>query len=260
MSAVTQRRVLRSEWTKLHSLRSTRVSLLVAAGLIVGLGVLIPAVTVANWSAADEARRSGFDAFQRSIGGIYLAQLAFGVLGVLLITGEYATGMARATFAAVPRRLPVLWAKLGVFMALTFVLSAVACLLAFLAGQAIFASKDVEVSLGDPQVARALLGAALYMTGIGALGLAIGAALRSTAGGIATLFGLLLVLPTIVSVLPHSWADATEKYLPGEAGSRVARIHADSLALGPWSGFAVFCAYAGVAIALAAVLLVRRDV
>jgi ABC-2 type transport system permease protein len=260
MSGVTPARVVRSEWTKLRSLRSTRLSLLVAAGLIVGLGAVIPAVTVADWTAADEPRRAGFDAFQTAIGGIFLAQLAFGVLGVLLITGEWATGMARATFAAVPRRLPVLWAKLLVFAAVTVVLAGASCLTAFLVGQAILAKEDLAVSLGDPHIARALVGSALYLTAIGALGLGLGATLRSTAGGVATLFGLLLVLPTVVSALPGRWADRITPYLPMDAGLAVVSPSPEPTMLAPWAGFGVLCAYAAGAILLAAVLLVRRDV
>src|ERR1700742_4344191 len=129
--------VLRSEWTKLHSLRSSRASLLVAVGLMIGIGVLGAFVSVSDWSAYDEAHRADFNAVERSLSGIYLAQLAFGVLGVMLISGEYTTGMIRATFAAVPRRLPVLWAKLAVFAAVGIVLGVLASLLAFAGAPAI---------------------------------------------------------------------------------------------------------------------------
>src|SRR5262249_4680433 len=113
MTAVTYPRVIASEFTKLHSLRSSRLSLLIALGLVVGLGVLVPWLSVAQWHAGTST--VGYNAVERSLSGIYLAQIAFGVLGVLIITGEYATGSIRSTFAAVPRRLPVLWSKLGVF-------------------------------------------------------------------------------------------------------------------------------------------------
>jgi ABC-2 type transport system permease protein len=258
MSAVTQPRVVLSEWTKLRSLRSSRLSLLVAVGLVVGLGLLIPYVSVSNWRAGSPT--VGYNSVERSLGGIYLAQLAFGVLGVLLVTGEYSTGMIRATFAAVPRRLPVLWAKLGVFLAVTLVLGTLSCVVAFFGGQAIFASKHVDASLGDPHVLRAVLGAGLFLAAIGALGVGLGALLRNTAAGIATLTALLFVLPVIVGVLPRSWADAIGKYLPGEAGTAIIAIWPSPEQLPPWTGFGVLCAYAAVATALAAVMLVRRDV
>jgi ABC-2 type transport system permease protein len=258
MTAVTQGRVLASEWTKLHSLRSSRVSLLVAVGLVVGLGLFVPWLSVANWRPGTPT--AGYDAVERSLVGVYLAQLAFGVLGVLVVSGEYATGMVRATFAAVPRRLPVLWAKLGVFVAVTLVLGTVAALLAFSGGQAIFATKDVDASLGDPHVMRAVLGAGLYLAAMGAFGLVLGALLRNTAAGIATLTGLLFVLPPIVSALPQRWADTIGRYLPGNAGVTLIDVTPDPSGLGPWTGFGVLCAYVVVTTGAAAVMLARRDV
>jgi ABC-2 type transport system permease protein len=258
MNAVTHPRVVRSEWTKLHSLRSSRITLLVAVGLVVGLGLLIPLMSVSNW--APNTSTADYDAVSRSLGGIYLAQLAFGVLGVLLVTGEYTTGMIRATFAAVPKRLPVLWAKLGVFGAATLVLGTIACVTAFLGGQAIFASKHVDASLGDPGVLRAVLGAGLFLAGIGAFGVGLGALIRNSAGAIATLTGLLFVAPVIVSALPERWSDAIGPYLPGNAGTAIIFTQPSPDSLGPWTGLGVLGAWAAVAVALAAVMLIRRDV
>jgi ABC-2 type transport system permease protein len=258
MSAVTQRRVVVSEWTKLRSLRSSRITLLVALGLTVGLGLLVAFVSVTNWTPGTPT--AGYRSVERSLGGIYLAQLAFGVLGVMLVTGEYSTGMIRATFAAVPRRLPVLWAKLGVFLGVTLALGTLSCFVAFLGGQAIFASKHVNASLGDPHVARAVLGAGLFLAGIGALGVGLGALLRNTAAAIATLTGLLFVAPVIVSVLPRHAADKIGPYLPADAGTAIINVFPDPHRLAPWTGLGVLCAYAGVTTAIAAVMLVRRDV
>ena len=258
MNTVTQPRVVRSEWTKLHSLRSSRITLLVAVGLVVGLGLLIPLVSVSNWKP--HTPTAGYDAVSRSLGGIYLAQLAFGVLGVLLVTGEYTTGMIRATFAAVPKRLRVLWAKLGVFGAITLILGTVACVIAFIGGQAIFASKHVDAGLGDPGVLRAVLGAGLFLGGIGALGVGLGALIRNSAGAIATLTGLLFVVPVIVSALPQSWSESIGKYLPGNAGTAIILTHPSPDSLGPWTGLGILGVWAAVAVALAAVMLIRRDV
>jgi ABC-type transport system involved in multi-copper enzyme maturation permease subunit len=252
--------VLRSEWTKLHSLRSTRAALVVAVGLVIGIGVLVALLSVSDWTAYDEAHKAGYNSLERSLGGIYLAQLAFGVLGVLLVTGEYTTGMIRATFAAVPKRLPVLWAKLGVFGAITLVLGTIACLIAFLGGQAIFAGKHVDAGLGDPGVLRAVLGAGLFLGGMGALGVGLGALIRNSAGAIATLTGLLFVVPVIVSALPQSWSEPIGKYLPTNAGAAIIATHPSPDSLGPWTGLGILGAWAAVSIALAAVMLMRRDV
>ncbi|MGO4603278.1 hypothetical protein [Terrabacter sp. 2YAF2] len=256
---VTQARVVLSEWTKLRSLRSTILSMLAAVVFIVGLSILVPSVTVAHWPPHNPREAAGFDPTSRSLAGIFLAQLAIGVLGVLLVTGEYATGMIRATLAAVPSRLPVLWAKAAVFAAVTLVLTVPSVLGAFLIGQSILGAKHLQAGLGDPGVLRAVLGAALYLTVVGLLGLGLGALLRNTAGGISALFGVLFVLPIIVRFLPASWADPIDKYLPSTVGEGITHVHADPAALAPWAGFALFCGYAAVILGLAAIRLRRRD-
>jgi ABC-2 type transport system permease protein len=256
---VTLPRVIHSEWTKLRTLRSSRISLAVAFGCIVALGLLISAVTMSNWSHIRPEERASFDPVLRSIGGVYLAQLAFLVLGVLFVTGEYSTGMIRASLTAVPRRLPVLWAKLLVYVSVTLVLATISCLLAFVGGQAIFVSHHVNVALGDPGVTRAVLGAALYLTVVSWLAVSIGTILRNTAGGIASLAGILFVLPPLMNLLPSSWDHAISPYLPSNAGQALFLLHPDGPTLAPWTGFAVFCGYAVVATAVAAVMLVRRD-
>jgi ABC-2 type transport system permease protein len=256
---VTQWRVILSEWTKLRSLRSTVFSLLAAVVFIVGLSVLVPSVVVAHWPPRDPGEAAGFDPTTRSLAGVFLAQLAIGTLGVLLMSGEYATGMIRASLAAVPARLPVLWAKVLVFGATTLVLTLPAALGAFAIGQSILHRKGLDTTFGHPGVARAVIGAALYLTVVGVLGLALGGLLRNTAAGISTLFGLLFVLPIVVHFLPSSWSGPIDKYLPSSAGQAITQVRPDPTALGPWTGFAVVCLYALGVLALAAVALKRRD-
>jgi ABC-type transport system involved in multi-copper enzyme maturation permease subunit len=257
---VTQRRVTRSEWTKLWSLRSTRWSLLAAVVAMIALGIIISAVQMGRWSSLSFHDRSIFDAIDLGVGGYHLAQLAIGVLGVLVISGEYSTGMIRSSLMAVPKRLPVLWAKLGVFSAVTFVLMLAATLVSFFSVQAIVTSHHVNRSLGDPHALRAVVGTALFLTVLGALGVGLGALIRNTAGGIAAFVGLLFVLPGITALLPASTADAITPYLPLNAGTTVATSTFDNAHhLSTWGGFAVFCAYTVVIVGVAAVRLVRRD-
>jgi ABC-2 type transport system permease protein len=256
---VTQARVVLSEWTKIRSLRSTIFSLLAAIVFIVGLATLVPLVTVSHWPPRDPREALGFDPTTRTLSGIFLAQLAIGVLGVLLITGEYATGMIRATFAAVPARLPVLWAKAAVFAAVTLVLMVPTVLGAFLIGQSILTSKHLQTNLSNPGVLRAVIGAALFLTVVGLLGIGLGALLRNTAGGISTLFGLLFVLPIIVRFLPSSWSDPINKYLPSNAGEAITHVHPDPTLLAPWTGFGLFFGYAAVILIAAAISLRMRD-
>jgi len=255
---VTQGRVILSEWIKLRSLRSTLFALLAAVVLTVGLGVLITGLR------ANDFNQNGppgphFDATLVSLRGIYLSQLPVGVLGVLVITGEYATGMIRATLAAVPRRLPVLWAKALVFAVVVFVVGGIASLLAFVGGQAMLSGAGIHVGLGSPGAARAVLGGALYLTVVGLLGVGLGFLIRNTAGAIATLFGLLLVLPAIANALPSSLYNDVFRYLPMIAGTQAMTTVRDPSLLTPWRGIGVFALYAVVAIGAGAVGLQRRD-
>ncbi len=256
---LTQARIVRSEWTKLRSLRSTLFTLLAAVLFVVGLGILISWGRASHWSQESPGDRFGFDPTNTSLSGTYLAQLAIGVLGVLAFSGEYATGMIRATLGAVPKRLPVLWAKAGVFAVVTFVLMTIAAIVAFLGGQAMLSAKHIQTNLTHPGVLTAVIGAGLYLTVVGLLGVALGALLRSTAGGIATLFGILLVLPLIVHFLPSNWSRHIERYLPSNAGQSIINVVHDPSAMQPWTGFFLFLGYAVIAVAAAALVLVRRD-
>ena len=256
---VTQWRVIDSEWIKLRSLRSTLFSLLAAVVCTVGLGVLISALRANDINHNGFTPGPGFDPTLVSLRGIYLAQLPIGVLGVLMITGEYSTGMIRATLSAVPRRLPVLWAKALVFAVAVFVVMGIATLLAFEGGQAMLSGAGVHVGLSSPGAARAVLGGALYLTVVGLLGVGLGFLVRNTAGAIATLFGLLLVLPAVVNALPSSLYNDVFKYLPMPAGTQAMTTVRDSSLLTPWAGIGVFCLYAVGAVAAGAVMLKRRD-
>jgi ABC-2 type transport system permease protein len=254
---VTFPRVTRAEWIKLVSLRSSGITFAAAVVAIIGLGALICLVTATHWSDASPAQRASFEPVGQSLAGVGFAQLAIGVLGVLVVTGEYATGMIRSSLMAVPRRLPVLGAKLLVFAACTFVLSLVSALVAFLLGQQLLGSHGT--TLGAPHAVRAVIGVALYLTVVGALAVGLGFALRSTAGGIATLVGLLLVLPGVGRLLPGSWQPHVLPYLPSNAGAQVYAVQGDAGMLGTWTGFAVFCAWAAAALLIGALVLKRRD-
>jgi ABC-2 type transport system permease protein len=258
---VTQANVVRSEWTKLISLRSTRWSLLAAVVAQAALGILVAAVQMNRWTHLAPHDRLTYDSIDTGVGGYHLAQLAIGVLGVMVITGEYSTGMIRSTFMAVPKRLPVLWAKLAVFSAVTFVLMLVSSLVSFFAVQAIVAQHHVQHSIGDPHALRAVIGTALFLTVLGILATGIGTLIRNTAGGIAFFVFLLFVLPGIVDILPASTGDAINPYLPLNAGFTIATSTFDqgSHHLSYWGGFALFCGYAAVAVIAAAIGLKRRD-
>ena len=252
---VSQVRVIRSEWTKLRSLPSTIWCLVATVVLVVGVGLAYATLRVAR----PPADPSTFDAAAVSLAGVQLAQFAIGVLGVLFITGEYATGSIRVSLAAVPRRLPVLWGKAVTFGGTALALAVPAVLVAFLAGQSILSAEQLDTTLGAPGVSRAVLGSALFMTVVGLLGLGLGALLRNTAAGISALFGLLFAPQLVLGLLPESMSDAAYRYLPTPAGAAVSYVDRDPLTLGPWTGFGLFCLYTAIALGLGAWQLRRRD-
>jgi ABC-2 type transport system permease protein len=257
---VTQARVILSEWTKLRSVRSTRWSLLIATILTIGFPILASAVISSHWGHRSPNERANFNPLDPALIGSQIAQLAIGILGVLVITAEYSTGMIRATFTAVPKRLPVLWAKAIVFATVTFVLMLPSVLIAFFSSQSILsAHPHASYSWSHPGVARAVIGAALYLTVIAVMTIGIGTIMRNTAGGIAAFAAIFFVIPPLLNVLPTSWNDAITPYLPSNAGRAILSITHDAHALAPWTGFALFCGYAALALVVAAVLLVRRD-
>lgn len=256
---VTQLRVLKSEWLKFRSLRSSSLSVTATIVGMIGLGWVFAAVDANRWPVMRAGAKARFDPTAVSLEGFFLAQLVVGVLGALVVSGEYGTGMIRASLSAAPTRLPVLWAKAIVFAGVTFVVTTVSAFVAFLGGQAFLSSQHIQTSLSAPGVLRAVVGTGLYLTVVGLLGVAFGWIVRHTAGAIATLFGLLLVLPALGDALPDSWAPHIVPYLPSNAGQQLMTVRQEAGMLAPWTGFAVFCVYLVIAIAVAAVLLKRRD-
>ena len=257
---VTQTRVILSEWTKLHSLRSTRWSLAVAVILTIGLPAIFAAVTKSHWSHMSPHDRADRHPLDIALAGVNLSQLAFGVLGVLVITGEYATGMIRASFTAVPKRLPVLWAKIIVFAVVSFVLALPSVLLAFWVSQSILHNiPQLQTSLSANGIFRSVVGGALYLTLFGVFAMALGAIVRNTAGGIAALVAIFFVIPPLLNVFPTSWQNAINPWIPNSAFRSVFQLTHGSHSLSPAGGLAVSLGYVVFAIAVAAVLLVRRD-
>lgn len=255
---VTQWRTIRAEWVKFRTLWSSVLVTVIAVLGMIGVGLVASYFINADWAHLRARQIARFDPVVTSLNGYNMAQLAIGTLGVLLVTGEYSTGLIRATMAAVPTRLPVLWAKLSVYTVITFVLMMVSSFVAFLGGQLLLGSHST--TLGAAGVLRVVVATGVYLTLVGMLGVAFGALIRNTAGGIAALFGVLLVLPAIMDVLPSTWQDVIAKYLPSNAGQAALAVKPDPAMLAPWTGMAVFAVYVVIGMAAAAVLLKRRDV
>ena len=252
---VTQVRVVISEWTKFRSLRSTVYTLLIAVVLMIGLGALFTAIAAGQPGGLDP----GQSAVSTSLTGTFFAQLAVGVLGVLLISGEYSTGMIRSSLTVVPRRLPMLWGKIAVFAGVVLVTMLLASVAAFLVGQALLSGHQLDASLSDPGALRSVVGAALYVTVAGMTALAFGALLRNTAAAITTFVAVFFVIPPLTLLLPASLTDHFVQYLPSSIGSVLTGGTPGDDSLAPWTGFGLLCGYAAVLIGLAAWRLRRAD-
>jgi ABC-2 type transport system permease protein len=248
--------VVRSEFTKIRSVRSTYWTLLVLVVVTVGFGAL------ASYGATRGPHGPLFDATQRSLGGLYISQLVIGVLGVLVISSEYSTGMIRTTLTTLPRRGLMIAAKALVFAIVAFVTGLITCFASFFLGQAIMSSHHISASLSQPNVLRAVIGGALFLTACGLLAFGLGLLLRHTAGAITTVVGLLFVVTILVNLLPSSWQDHVDKWMPADAGTQIWSTipnHGQPALFAPWNGFAVLCGYAAIALIAGLILFRKRD-
>ena len=260
-------RILRSEWIKLTSLRSTLWSLGLIVLLGVGLSLLMSSVGVGVGPDGPAQPDVGTVLTTATI-GVAFGQLIAAVLGVLVMSGEYSTGMIRSTLAAVPTRLPVLAAKALVLFALVTVVGAVTMFGAWAASYPVLDSQGFAVGLTEPGLALALAGAAVYLGLTAVFALGLGTLLRSSAGGIAAALGVILVVPTVLSLLSLAldWVADLAPYLYSSAGNAMARIPAESGAdplgqtlLDPREGALVVLAWTAVSLLLGAITLRRRD-
>ncbi|RRR98570.1 ABC transporter permease [Glycomyces terrestris] len=247
---------LRSEWTKLWSLRSTWIVLLCAVVFAGGLGALISA------NVPDEAAVGGADtALAYAMAGVSLSSVFVAVLGILTVTGEYSTGSIRSTLSAAPKRLGMLWSKALVFGAVVAVLFTVMVFATFFMSQALLEGTAIGgVSLGDDGVLRAVLGHVAMIVYLALLAVAIGAILRNSAGAIGFYVGVIMVLPQLATLLPWEWVADAVPYAPGNAANTIALADTSSSALSLGESWLWMGIWLAVAYGLAAVLLKRRDV
>jgi ABC-2 type transport system permease protein len=255
-------RLLHAEWTKLRTVRSTMWSLVLLVVVVPWLTFLLTLLISSQWSKSDASSRAQIVADPTStiLGtGFQLGQLAICVLGVMVIASEYSTGMIRASLLAVPKRTPMLAAKAVVFAALVFVFGEIVAFPSFFIGAAIL-HKHAPVSIGDPGVLRAVIGAGLYLTVLGLFALAVAAIVRHTAGAITGVIGFVLVLFPLTKLLPGTVGKHVSAYMPSLAGQLIVHAHqAKDDLLSPWQGFGVFCVWTALLLAVAGYLLQRRD-
>jgi len=249
---------LRSEWTKMRTLKSTPITLLITAALVIGVSALI------TWASAGSARH-GTRLLDNPIAvvqsGWGLGQLAFEVLGVLVISNEYSSGMIAATLLATPKRLRVFLAKVAVFTGVVFVLSEVMSFADFFAAHAVIAAypRYANPGLGANDVLRAVVGMGLTATLIGLIGLALAGLLRNTAGAITASVAVLFVLPLLLELLPTSWRNPVEEYWPTQAGAQLESLTRGANALSAWWGTGDLALFVAVLLVASGFVFVRRD-
>ncbi|NAZ74461.1 ABC transporter permease [Kineococcus sp. T13] len=256
--------LLRSEWIKFWSVRSIVVTMVVAFVAVVGLGVLLAWATSSAFADPETAREmaaQGFDPVAASLQGAQMASLIVAAVGVIVIAGEFSTGMIRTSFAAAPGRLGVFAAKAVVLAVSVAAVMAVAVFLAFLLGQAVLETKDVGASLGDDDVVRALLGNVAMLTGFALSGLAVGALLRNSAGAICTVLAAIFVVPLLLMAVPESWGgEGIREFYFTNTTTNFVNVTSQPVFLDPLPGLAVFAAWIAVLLGLGALALKTRDV
>jgi ABC-2 type transport system permease protein len=256
--------VLRAEWTKLRSVRSTAWTLVATIVATVGIGILATATEANNYLHGSSLDRLTFDPTNLSLTGLLVGQLALGILGILAISAEYGTGTIRASLAAVPNRRMFLAAKAAVFTLVALVVGEIVSFGAFFIGQASLNSAVPHAAIGQPGVLSAVVGGGLYVAVLGLIGLGLGSIIRHTAGAISAFVGVIFILPLITRALPASIGNVVDKFEPGSIGNALTTVNhvlppGTTPAFSAWVGFAILCGYAVVLLGVGAALLVRRD-
>jgi ABC-type transport system involved in multi-copper enzyme maturation permease subunit len=252
--------LVKSEWTKIRTVRSTMWTIAVTIVLGVGIGALVTAETRAHWSSVGSGNHFGFDPTQTSLIGLLVAQFSIGVLGVLVISAEYSTGTIRATFCAAPKRSRVFAAKIVVFGVLSFVVVELTSFAAFFLGQFLLSSPATHATLSSPGAFRAVFGGGLFVCVLGLIAMGLGTIIRHTAGAISAFVGMLLIVPLIVQALPNQLSFNVRKFLPDRIGVHMITTKGQEFnQFGPWTGMLILCLYAAGLLLIGLVLLRRRD-
>jgi ABC-type transport system involved in multi-copper enzyme maturation permease subunit len=252
--------LVRSEWTKIRTVRSTMWTIGVTIVLGIGIGALVSALTQSHWNSMGAVNRATFDPTATSLTGLLFAQFSVGVLGVLVISAEYTTGTIRATFSAAPNRTRVLAAKTVVFGLLSFVVAELTSFAAFFVGQLLLSAPATHATISSPGALRAVFGGGLFVCALGLIAMGLGTIIRHTAGAISAFVGVLLVLPIIVQVLPNQLSLDVRKFMPDRIAVQMVTTHGKVFqAFSPWVGMIVMAIYVVALLLIGASLLEKRD-
>jgi ABC-type transport system involved in multi-copper enzyme maturation permease subunit len=250
---------IRSEYTKLWSVRSTYWTLLVLVLVCIGLCWLISGEIASHFNQIGTPGHPNFDATNVSLEPLSLGMLVIAVLGTLVITTEYSTGMIRTSLTAQPRRGVVYVGKALVFGVIALVIGEVLSFIMFFLGQALLHSTGRSVTLSDSGVTTAVVGGGLFLAVCGLFAFGIGSIIRHTAGAIAATIGLLFVLPIVWNALPQSWQNDGFKFLPSQAGMSIWRTRPQVYYYGRWTEFLIFVGYTAALLIVGYILFKRRD-
>jgi ABC-2 type transport system permease protein len=251
--------VIKSEWTKFWSVRSTPWTLLILFVATVGISVVASWGTSVSLHQLTASQLAQLDVTQRSLSGIGLGQLAIAVLGALMITSEYSTGGIKATLTAVPNRLRVLFAKALILGVVAIVIGMIVSFLSFFVSEPFWSGHHLEANLSDPNVLRAVIGGGLYIFASGMFGFALGAVIRHTAGAITTAIALLLVVAPLLQLLPGTWGHTIFKYFTSNAGGQIVTTVQDHTLVTPWVGYITMTIWWIVPLIAGAWLMKTRD-
>lgn len=260
-SGYTLGSAMRMEWLKLRTLRSPRWSTVIIVASVIGFGIAVLSYYPGHWAHMSAASKADFDPTNNGYVGMVIAQLAVGVAGVLVMTGEYSSGSIRSTLAAIPNRPLLLAAKAAVFGTAALIVGEFTTLTSFFVSQYLVLSRPApHASLGQPGVLRAVLMLGAYLALIGLMGLGLGAIIRHGAGAIATLVAVVLAVPLGLQLFPVSFQNAGGKYLPMLiAENSLGAVLPSAHALSAWTGLGLLCGYATALLLLGGWLLSRRD-
>lgn len=266
-------RVLRSEWIKVSSLRSTVILLAITVVVMIGLGALTAWSVVANLQFMREASpemqaqigtpdQIAAMAYEVPSSGLVFGQLLIGSLAVVLIASEWGTGMIRSTMVAVPTRIPALLAKNVVIAVVAFVVGAFSAWASYLVAQPILAQENLEFAITADGVLPSIFNAGTNLALVAILAMSIGTLLRNTAGGITTTIGLLMVVPIIAQLIQGlaDWIEDAARFLPSNAGAQLVAIEITDDALTQFQGGLVLGAWAVVALVVSLIVTRQRDV
>ena len=256
--------VMRSEWTKMRSVRSTTRTLLLTVLFTIGIGVIAASTEASRWTHASAATRLTFDPTNLSLTGILFGQLMIGILGVLVVSAEYGTGTIRASLAAVPNRPLFLVAKATTFAIVAFLVGEFVSFVAFFAGQSLISGGAPHATITQSGVLAAVIGSGLYLTVLGLLAVGLGLIIRHTAGALTAFVGVLLIVPLLTPAFPSSIQNAISAFEPTTIGSAMTVVathlpKGSAPTFNPWVGLTILSAYAAVALGIGAWKLVRRD-